>query len=231
MWKCKGVDGMRNKKLIFLFVIVFIILNVIIFVIPSSYTGAFWVGYIFSVISFGVMFYVWYRFLKTKEKLFSKILNIPIINIAMGYFIVQMVLLFVLKFVYVTPTWLAIVISVVFLALAFIFMMIMESSENYIEERDKEVAIKVYFIKSLQVDVEMIAEKVSNEEVKKKLKVLAEKIRYSDPMSSELLKDIEEKISSKVEIMKETNETEINWIIDEVEKLLLERNKKCKILK
>ena len=58
---------------------------------------------------------------------------------------------------------------------------------------------------------------------------LAEKIRFSDPMSNEQLADMENKISVKVmELKTAANKVEI---ITELTSLLDDRNKKCKILK
>lgn len=209
----------------------FIVLNVVAIVIPSSYTSAFWVGYIFTLIAYGLCIYSWYGFFEKKEKLFSKVLNIPIINVASIYVVIQFIALLVFKFVPTIPTWISVVICVIGLALSLVFMITLDGAEEYIEKIDSKVAIKVYFMKSLLVDVEMISEKLNDKKVKEKVEKLAEKIRFSDPMSNEMLNDLDEKISSKIEIMKESNEQELIRLADEVELLIIERNKKCKILK
>ena len=69
----------------------------------------------------------------------------------------------------------------------------------------------------------------SNSEAKRMLLQLAEKIRFSDPMSADELQDVESKIISKLEELK--NCAEKAAIIQELNLLLIERNKKCKFLK
>ena len=75
----------------------------------------------------------------------------------------------------------------------------------------------------------MLAEEEQNPETKMALQKLAEKIRYSDPMSSETLVDLETRISEKVMTLK-TTDNKLK-IITELNSLLTERNKKAKILK
>ena len=65
--------------------------------------------------------------------------------------------------------------------------------------------------------------------VKTALTQLVEKIRFSDPMSSEQLANLENQISTKItELKTAANKKDI---IDELNLLIDERNKKCKILK
>ncbi len=52
---------------------------------------------------------------------------------------------------------------------------------NRVEEKVNQ---KVFYIRELQADVEMLAEQEQNPEIKTSLTRLAEKIRYSDPMSN-----------------------------------------------
>lgn len=58
---------------------------------------------------------------------------------------------------------------------------------------------------------------------------MAEKVRYSDPISSDELSELEKRISDKVKELYGADDKLA--IVDEIELLLLERNKKCKIYK
>ena len=98
--------------------------------------------------------------------------------------------------------------------------------EIVVEEKNK---VKRAFIQFLQTDIEMLAESESDAETKAALSKLAEKVRFSDPMSHEMLGELESRISTKVEEMKTTAYKKA--LISEIEILLIERNKKCKILK
>ena len=81
----------------------------------------------------------------------------------------------------------------------------------------------------MQTDIEMLTEAEIDTETKAALKKLAEKVRFSDPMSHEMLGELESRISAKVEEMKTAADKK--ELIEEVTSLLTERNKKCKILK
>ena len=104
-----------------------------------------------------------------------------------------------------------------------------DAARDEIARVEEKVNRKVFYIRELQVDVEMLAEEEQNPETKMALQKLAEKIRYSDPTSSETLVDLETRILEKVTTLKTTdNKLEI---ITELNSLLTQRNKKAKILK
>ena len=64
------------------------------------------------------------------------------------------------------------------------------------------------------------------------MKDLAEAIRYSDPMRSPQLAAIENKIEAKVSVLSETVDADsVKFLCAELQQLLAERNRKCKILK
>lgn len=65
--------------------------------------------------------------------------------------------------------------------------------------------------------------------IKTDLQQLAEKIRFSDPMSDYSLEEIEGKIAAKISELRTESDKII--IIQELNFLITERNKKCKILK
>ena len=98
-----------------------------------------------------------------------------------------------------------------------------------IERIEVKVQKKVFYIKALQVDVELLADAEKDEAVKTELLALAKKIRFSDPISSEKLAALEEQITEKVGELKSA--TDKLPLINTIVMLLAERNKKCKLLK
>ena len=61
---------------------------------------------------------------------------------------------------------------------------------NEIERVEANVQKKVFYIRELQAAIELLADNESDAAVKTALTQLAERIRYSDPMSSEQLADL-----------------------------------------
>lgn len=94
---------------------------------------------------------------------------------------------------------------------------------------ENKVAVKRQFIKDLQIEVEMLAEIESDEEVRQKLTEFAKKIRFSDPMSDSSLSELEDELSAKVADI--GNSSDSVATIKEAETLLMKRNRKVKALK
>ncbi|MEG1845217.1 MAG: hypothetical protein RR296_13345, partial [Clostridia bacterium] len=96
---------------------------------------------------------------------------------------------------------------------------------------EEKVQQKTSFFAELQVDVDVLAESQTDSEAKAVLAALSEKIRYSDMMSAEALLPIEEEIAAKVVLLKMADKAALMVLSKEIELLLLERNKRCKMLK
>ena len=73
-----------------------------------------------------------------------------------------------------------------------------DAGRNVIQRVEANVQKKVFYIRELQADVELITAAETDANTKAALTRLAEKIRFSDPMSNEQLVDLENKISAKV---------------------------------
>jgi len=218
---------------------VFIILavyNVVVFVIPFNKGGGFWSGYGFSMLAMlltaAVSFYAF-----DKEGLKSKFYGISLISVAWRYLVIQLIIGLLqmgLDFIPIPPQY-GIALNTVLLGACLIGLIAVDAAKEEIERIDEKIKEKVFYIKSLHVDMEGLVDKTSDESVKKTLKDLAETIRYSDPMSSPQLAAIENKIEAKIAALAETienaNGDASKALCNELQQLFAERNRKCKILK
>ena len=220
-----------NKKVMAYAVlaILFALFNVIAFAIPTEKTATFWIAYAFSVVAFAIQIVVWQFAFKGADTLNSKFLGIPLISVGARYLAVQVVAFAVFMAFPLLPTWIPIVICFVILGISAICLIGTETGREEINRVEEKVEKKVFYIKSLQVDVELLAESESDPEIKAELLKLADKIRFSDPMSSDALTEVEETIANKIEELK-TAENKLA-IISATSALVAERNKKAKILK
>ena len=209
--------------------IVFALFNVIAFVIPTEKTATFWTAYVFTVVAFALQLLVWKIAFGKKETLKSKFLGIPIIHVGIVYLIIQLLAFAVFMFLPTLPAWIAVIVCTIILALSALCAIAGQAGANEISRVEEKIKVKRAFVQFLQVDIEMLAESETDTETKAALKKLAERVRFSDPMSHEMLGELESRISAKVEEMKLA--TEKQALIGEVDILLTERNKKCKILK
>ena len=108
-------------------------------------------------------------------------------------------------------------------------MIASDVGRSEIERVSVKVQEKTFYIKRLQADVELLASTETDTVIKSALMQLAEKIRYSDPISDEQLADIEDRITVKIAELKSSADKV--KIINELNSLLDERNRKCKLLK
>lgn len=208
--------------------ILFALVSIIAFAVPTIKTTTFWIAYVFTAAAFAAQIIIWNKALG-KEELKSKFLGFPVVHIGIVYVIIQTVVFAVFLFVPTLPAWSAIVVCSIIAGVSAVCMISADAGRNEIERVEAKVQKKIFYIRELQADVELIAAAETDTDTKAVLTQLAEKIRFSDPMSNEQLADLENKISTKVsELKTAVNKVEV---ATELISLLDERNKKCKILK
>ena len=220
---------MKNKTPYIVIAMLFVLFNVIAFVIPTAKAPPFWISYVFTVIAFAVQAYVWYVTIGKKQDLKSKLLGSSVTYISAVYLAVQFVAFLIFMFVSSAPNWCAILVSVMILGVSAVFMITTNAGTEMITATENKVAVKRQFIKDLQIEVEMLAESETDSEIKQKLTELAKKVRLSDPMSDDSLSELEDELMAKVSSIESGSDKMI--AIHEAETLLLKRNKKVKALK
>ena len=142
---------------------------------------------------------------------------------------VQVIALIVFLSIPTLPVWSAIVAGAVIAGSSAICMIAADVGRSEIEQVSAKAREGTFYIKQLQTDIESLADTETNAETKTALKQLAEKIRFSDPVRDTQIADIENRITAKISEMKSA--TDKSRIINELNSLLDERNKKIKILK
>lgn len=220
----------KNKGMAYaVLAIAFVLFNVIAFAVPTAKTETFWIAYVFTAIAFASQIAIWKFAFKGTDTIKSKFLGVPFISVGITYLIVQIIAFAIFMALPLAASWIAIVACALILGISAICLIGTETGREKIGRVEEKVEKKVFYIKALQVDIEMLATDETDADTKAALTKLAEKIRFSDPMSNDALADIEAEIDEKVkEIKKSDDKTNL---IDELNKLLCERNKKVKIMK
>lgn len=220
----------KNTKLAYAVLgIVFILFNVIAFAVPTNKTITFWIAYAFTVVAFALQIGIWIAAFKAAETLKSKFLGVPIIYVGIVYLVLQLIAFAVFMIFPLIPSWIVVIACALVLGISAICLISADAARDEINRVEEKVNQKVFYIRELQADVEMLAEQEQNPEIKTSLTKLAEKIRYSDPMSNVALADSEARIREKVTALR-TADHKLE-IIAELDLLLAERNRKAKILK
>ena len=93
----------------------------------------------------------------------------------------------------------------------------------------------MFYIQALRAEAETMAANAAPGDMKKALAEYAEAIRYSDPMSSPQLAELEHILEARTVLLREqvesANAEAALSLCGELRQLLAERNKKCKLLK
>ena len=220
----------KNKGMAYaVLAIAFVLLNVIAFAVPRVKTATFWIAYVFTAVAFASQIVIWKFAFKGADTLKSKFLGIPLISVGITYLIVQIIAFAVFMAFPIAPTWIALVVCALILCISAICLIGTETGREEINRVEEKVEKKVFYIKSLQVDIEMLVSSEIDADTKTALTKLADKIRFSDPMSNEALAELEAEITAKVNELKlAENKAEIIKVLDS---LITERNKKVKLLK
>lgn len=209
--------------------ILFVLVSAIAFAVPLAKNAAFWISYGFAVIAFAAQLIIWKAALGRSESLKSKFLGFPVVHIGIVYLIVQVIALAVFLFIPTLPIWSAVVVCAVVAGVSAVCMIASDVGRSEIERVSAKVQEKTFYIKQLQADAELLAGAETDTAARLALTRLAEKIRYSDPMSNEQIADIENRITAKIAELKSS--TDKMGIINELHSLLDERNRKCKLLR
>ena len=209
--------------------IALVIVCAVAFAIPTAKTTSFWVAFAFTCIAFAAQILIWNIGFKDNSPLKSKFLGIPVIRVGYIYLVLQLIALAVLMAYPALPVLITIIINVLIVGISAVCMITAKISIDIVSNVEEKVQAKASYIREIQTDIEIVAERESDSAIKQKILKLAEKVKYSDPISSDELFELEKKISDKVKEL--NNADDKSAIVDEIDLLLLERNKKCKIHK
>lgn len=217
----------------------FITYNVVLFVICgfSNHGGAFWVSYVFMLLAFATLTISGYLLKSRNMQPRDWLFGYPVLKHCTIYIILELIssVLFMGLDYKDCPWGIAFAVQMILLAVHLVFIISCFIAKEMIEDVQTNVKVRTSKIKLLQIDVEMIAESTNNIEIKEAFVKLAEQVRYSDPMSSDALNDLEEQITYVVGQAKTSasmNDVESSLTLCKKASLLLnERNKKCKVFK
>ena len=207
-----------------------ILLHVVAFILPVYHGIHFWMGYSFAVFA-NIVLVVAAIITLNKPNINKTFLGLPALSVAWIYFIIQTGLSIKQMTDFDFPYFAGIIINSALAAFVIITLILTNMAVKEIEKVEEKTAEKVFYIKNLKTDIELLESE--NSEVLSKLKDLKDTVRFSDPMSHSQLTPLENKITNKFNILKENidNPSIALTLCDEMQKLLAERNKKCRLLK
>ena len=210
--------------------------NVITFVIPAEdkFDTLFWIAYALITLFFVVQLACTY-FIFKPDALEKKFYNIPLVSVSVTALIAMLVVGGICMGVKAIPDWLGIILCCVVVALNIISYARAAAGATIISAVDEKIKTQTFFIKSLSADAQALSARAQGDEMNALVHKIYEAIRYSDPMSNEMLADVESDIGAQFKIFSKAvsdNNSELaSASADELLALISSRNAKCKILK
>lgn len=226
------------KNYLVIWAVVLVVFNVITFVIPDNsgnkYGDAFWVGYIFIMLTFLADFGLSFFFFKEEnvEKVF---LNMPIFIIGQRCLFVTLIAGSIIMAVPGIPKWLGVIVSVLILGFFIITAVLAKSAADAVNDIGKKVAVETSFIKTLTAKAETALSAAQSDEAKEIANKVFEAIRYSNKSSHGGLDEVEEKISANFSVFSDAvyskDDAMAKSIGEKLLNLLTERNNIAKMNK
>ena len=210
--------------------LIFGIFNVVVFLAPLAHTVVFWLGYAFAVFALVTMTLVLTLYFGKPVKE-DKFLNLPAVKVAWTYFILQSALsvweMVACPFSYLPALTINLVVGAIF---AIVILALYASAER-IDKSEQFTAEKVIFIKQLKLKLDSI--ETNDVNLEKKIKNLAEDVRFSDQMSHSKLAEIEAELENAIDELVENaaNAETAQLLCEKAAKLLKKRNDQCKMYK
>ncbi len=202
-------------------------------VITKYQSPVFWVAFAAIVISFfGQLACAFVANMGEENKSF---LGMPLLFTSGGSLIIMLLIGSFCMLFYRFLGWFGIIVCILALGFNAISVFASKLAGDKVGEIDKKIKVQTMYIKMLTADAQTTMAKAEGDEMKELTRKVYEAIRYSDPMSDDLLASVEEKISAKFAEFDEAVEQKNFEGAEEASKslmiLITERNAKCKVLK
>lgn len=222
-------DFVRSTICFGVLLVLYILLT---FLIPFAKTAVFWISFAFTLVAFAVTGWSLYTAFLKKPDSTSRFYGFPIARIGViyggGQPVCGLVFMALGKWI---PTWLAVLVYAAMLGAAVIGVMGAETVVDTIQNQDQKLKQDVRFMRELQSKVNQMAAQCSLPEVKQ----FCENIRYSDPVSSEALAEIDLDLSAAVDNLQSAivdgDNIAIRQLAQKADNVLSERNRLCKLNK
>ena len=221
--------------------ILFVIFNVVVIALPKETTiagvtyvklgGLSWITLIlFELCFIGHLVCTWIAL--KQNKLSGTFYRLPLIRLSYACIIVTTVIGCVMMAVPNLPSWIPLIVALIIMALYAVAVLKAAAAAEIVEQIDEKVRTKTAFIRDLTVDANTLMTRAKSEPVKAACKKVYEAVRFSDPMTSDALADVESRIRAEfdafTDVVLSDNADAANASMGELLSLLTERNRTCK---
>ncbi len=217
---------------------VLVVYNVIVFAVPFPKNAVFFVSWLFTLAAIGMQVYVVRTAFYRGEGVKSKFYGWPIARFGVMYLAVQLALGLVfmaLGFTLAVPVWLPLVLYIILLGVLAVGLIASDAMRDEIVRQDTALKRDVTCMRTLQSKAASMIQLAHDEQTRKLLEKFAEELRFSDPVSSASLRDIEADLTACVDELHQAltdgDEASIPLLERKAVSVLMERNRLCKLNK
>lgn len=217
---------------------VLVVYNVIVFAVPFGKTPVFFLSWGFTMIAIAAQIYVFRIAFGKGEGARSRFYGFPIAQIGVIYLAAQLVLglaFMILATAFSLPIWIPLVMYIILLGMSAIGFVAVGATRDEIVRQDAALKENVSCMRSLQSKAIAILGQTGDSSVREAAGKFAEALRFSDPVSSGTLHEIESELSDCVDEIQRaiTDDDSAGAIalLDRANVLLMERNRLCKLNK
>ena len=190
----------------------------------------FWTGFLFTLVAFVTELWVWLLNEISEAKKGNGVLGLSILVLTTIYLIIQIVLSIVFMLASV-PFTVELVLEILLAGIIYMLILGSYTWKGSDDRKAEKITGKRNYIQELYQEISLGSAEAQNEMVKKKMKLFADEIRYSDPISEADLKELEGQLRTiAIHIREHINDEpeELLLCIDQARSLLKERNMRCK---
>lgn len=216
--------------------VVLVVYNVLAFALPFPKTAVFAVSYLFTMIAILAQIYVIRTAFYRGEGVKSKFYGFPIAKLGVIYLAVQLIAgLVFMALGLIVPVWLSLALYVVLLGIAAAGFVAADAARDEVVRQELKLEKDVSRMREFQAKGRALVTLNQIPEAARPLEKLAEDLRFSDPVSSEALTEIEDQLAeclAQLQGAVSAQKTEqILSVCQEAERILAERNQLCKLSK
>lgn len=224
----------KAKSVIAIYAIVLAVYVLAFFVVPVPKIGASWICFVFTIISMVASLTICGIAFRNGTTYTSRIYGVPIFKIGIVYVVTQIIVGIIMcgigAFLNV-PEWIALLVSILLLAAALVGVIITDNARDIVEAVEAKNCYATKNMNCFQIDIAGIVECCEDAQTKEQLKQLNELFAFSDPVTGDETKEIEESIKTLLDSL----QTAVaNGDVEEIQKIakqttvaLNKRNKIC----
>lgn len=211
------------------FGVVFLVYNLFVFLFLNPVSSVFWISYGFMILAFILQIVGMYLSFKDFS-VQAVFFGIPLAQFTLFYFFAELFMSLVFMiFQYITwkiPVFLQILLLAIYSVVAILSVFARDSAVA----SSNEVKQKATAMRMNTVDIEMLRDAATDPELKTQLRRLAEAVKYSDPMTTEAVAEVDARIRQETFALQtycEDGDVEnAKASCTQLQRMYVERNKK-----